>query len=148
LGITVIVFILTILIAAVLAYRSSVGVAVAVVFVVSITFIGKNTSWDPFVEFWYESYAGVPSSFADVQASDSISYDLQSLNAGARNLYEFRLAPHGLTFTHGLCESKTGSIMITSIPVTPATDTLVVLAADEVPNQALVEIGSPVGNGC
>jgi hypothetical protein len=137
------------IVAALLVRRHRVfGVAALIILTVAITFIGKTTSWDPFVSFWFEAYDNVPTALNDLPQGHPIKYDLRFLDPDARNLDEFRLAPRRLSFVNDACDATTGDALISSGDPDRVGASATPLAADTVPDQGLWLIDMPISEAC
>jgi hypothetical protein len=118
-------------------YRATGSVIAVVAVAIAVTFVGKTTSWDPFVSFWFDAYDNVPARLADLPEDEPITYDLRSLNPDARNLYEFRIAPNRLAFVDGPCDPSVAEDFISSDNAAAVGIGFTLVAADTVPSQAL-----------
>ncbi len=132
----------------VIRWRRISGVAAVIALTVVITFIGKTTSWDPFVLFWFDAYKEVPTALIDLPGDQSIKYDLRFLDPDARNLDEFRLAPRRLTFIDDACDAATGDALISSGDLGRVGALATPLAVDTVPDQGLWLIDTPKPEAC
>lgn len=117
--------------------RATAAVVAVVVATVAFTFVGKTTSWDPFVSFWFDAYDEVPAALAELPDDQSIGYDLRFFDSDARNLYEFRLAPRRLVFVDGPCDASAGTILVSSNDPEEVGIAGTLIAADAVPGQGL-----------
>jgi len=128
--------------------QRTIGVVAVLAFTVGITFLGKATSWDPFVSFWHDAYDDVPSALREVPNGQPIMYDLTFLNPDARNLYEFRIAPRRLTFVTDVCQAARGSVVISATDQHVAGIEGTQLASDPVPEQALWLVTEEAAGPC
>jgi hypothetical protein len=124
------------------------GVAAVIILTVGITFIGKTTSWDPFVSFWFEAYDNVPAALSDIPDDQPITYDLRFLDPDARNLDEFRMAPRRLTFVDDACAATPGGVLVSSGNLGRVGASATPLAVDSVPDQGLWLIDKPIPESC
>jgi hypothetical protein len=148
LAISALAAVIGILVAFVVRRQWTLGIAVVIALTVGITFIGKTTSWDPFVEFWFDAYDNVPAALNDIPEDQPITYDLRFLDPDARNLDEFRLAPRRLMFVDGACASIAGDVLISSGDLNRVGAAASLLATDTVPDQGLWLIGTPLSESC
>jgi hypothetical protein len=137
-----------IVLALVIRWNRVFGVAAVFILTVGITFVGKTTSWDPFVSFWFEAYDNVPTVLNDLSEDQPIKYDLRFLDPDARNLYQFRLAPRPLSFVDDACDTITGDVLISSGDPDRVGASAGPLAADSVPDQGLWLIDMPIPEAC
>ena len=117
--------------------RATAAVVAVVVATVAFTFLGKTTSWDPFVSFWFDAYDEVPAALAELPDDRPVGYDLRFFDSDARNLYEFRLAPRRLVFVDGPCDASAGTILVSSNDPEEVGIAGTLIAADAVPGQGL-----------
>jgi hypothetical protein len=137
-----------IVLALVIRWNRVFGVAAVIILTVGITFVGKTTSWDPFVSFWFEAYDNVPTALNDLSEDQPIKYDLRFLDPDARNLYQFRLAPRPLSFVNDACDTITGDALISSGDPDRVGASAGPLATDSVPGQGLWLIDMPIPEAC
>lgn len=137
-----------IVLALVIRWNRVFGVAAVIILTVGITFVGKTTSWDPFVSFWFEAYDNVPTALNDLSKDQPMKYDLRFLDPDARNLYQFRLAPRPLSFVDDACDTITGDALISSVDPDRVGASAGPLAADSVPDQGLWLIDMPIPEAC
>lgn len=118
-------------------HRTTAAVVAVVVVTVAFTFVGKATSWDPFVSFWFDAYSDVPSALSELPEDESVAYDLRFLDPDARNLYEFRLAPDQLVFVDDPCDPSAGRVLISSNDAGAIGIDAMLVTTDAVPRQGL-----------
>jgi len=118
-------------------HRAAAAVIAVVVVTVAFTFVGKATSWDPFVSFWFDAYDDVPSALSELPEDEPVAYDLRFLDPDARNLYEFRLAPDLLVFVEDPCDPSAGRVLISSDDAGAIGIDAMLGTADAVPRQGL-----------
>ncbi len=102
-----------------------------------MTFVGKTTSWDPFVSFFFEEFNDVPTALQQLPEYDPVGYDRDYFSVDARNLYEFRLAPRRLELVDGICTVEPGNIVISTDDPELLVDGFTPIASDWVPHQGL-----------
>ncbi len=136
-AISILAAVIGILAAFVIRRQPAVGVVAVIALSVGLTFVGKTTSWDPFVSFWYDAYDNVPAALDELPDDRDVMYDVAFLDPDARSLYEFRLAPRTLTFVTDVCDADPGSVVISSNDPEAADIEGTKLASDDVPKQAL-----------
>ena len=112
-------------------------VAAIVLLTVSVTLVGKVTSWDLFTSFFFESFNDVPTALHELPDYDPVPYDLSFFHVDTRNLYEFRLAPRRLVFVDNFCDVPPGEFVISTSDPALVVDGLTRMAVDSVPKQAL-----------
>lgn len=129
-------------------HRATAAVVAILVATVGITFVGKSTSWDPFVSFWFDSYNQVPAALSERPQDQSVAYDLRFLDPDARNLYEFRLAPRLLVFVDGPCDASAGTFLVSSNDPEEVGIAGTLIEADAVPGQGLWILDEPRAASC
>ena len=117
--------------------RATAALVAVIVATVAFTFVGKATSWDPFVSFWFDAYNNVPAALSELPGDEPVGYDLRFLDPDARNLYEFRLAPRRMVFVDGPCDASAGTILISSNDPGNVGIAATLIAEDAVPGQGL-----------
>ncbi len=129
-------------------HRATAAVIAFIVVTVAVTLVGKDTSWDPFVSFWFDGYNNVPVGLSDLPDGEPVAYDVRFLDPGARNLYEFRLAPDRLSFVDGSCGSPAGTLLISSDDPEQLEVPAILVTADPVPEQALWHLNESSVESC
>ncbi len=130
-----------VLIAFVARWRVVAGAVAIIVFTLAVTFVGKTTSWDPFVSFFFEEFNDVPTALQQLPEYDPVEYDRNHFSVDARNLYQFRLAPRRLVLVDGICTVDSGDIVISTDDPELLVDGLTPIASDWVPHQGLWFVG-------
>jgi hypothetical protein len=129
-------------------WRTVAGAAAIVVFTVAVTFIGKTTSWDPFVSFFFNEFNDIPTALQELPEHDPVAYDRSFFLVDSRNLYEFRLAPRRLAFVDDACEVHPGDVVISTSDPDLLVDGFTLIAADGVPKQGLWFVEDPAAASC
>jgi len=129
-------------------YRASAAVVLIVVASVAFTFVGKTTSWDPFVSFWFDAYNQIPTALSELPDDQPVNYDLRFLDPDARNLYEFRLAPRPLVYVDGPCDASARTVFISTDDPEGSGIAGMAQAADVVPGQGLWILDDSAVSAC